>query len=76
LLLAFSFGIWPFSRGRANKKTAAPTKETAVLNRPAQIEPQPMNIRIREGNLTQRYLNNLDSRFPVDAIEPRFVVPD
>jgi hypothetical protein len=34
------------------------------------------NIRLRAGNLAQRYLNDLDSRFPGDAIEPRFVLSE
>ncbi len=33
------------------------------------------NVRLREGNLFNCYLNDLDSRFPVDTIEPRFAVP-
>jgi hypothetical protein len=34
------------------------------------------NIRLRAGNLDQRYLNDLDSCFPVDAIEPRLVLSE
>jgi len=40
----------------------------------SQVDSISVNIRVREGNLTQRYLNNLDSCFPVDSIEPRFAV--
>jgi len=56
---------------------------SSVLEKPdlskeekSQIEGILVNIRVREGNLTQRYLNNLSSCFPVDAIEPRFASPD
>ena len=42
----------------------------------SQINSISVNIRVREGNLTQRYLNDLDSCFPVDSTEPRFAVFD
>ena len=42
----------------------------------SQVDSISVNIRVREGNLRHRYLNDLDSCFPVDSIEPRFAVPD
>lgn len=42
----------------------------------AQIGSISVNIRVREGNLAHRYLNDLDSCFPVDSIEPRLAVSE
>jgi len=46
-------------------------RRTLSEERRREIRNISVNMRVREGNLTQRYLNSLDSCFPVDSIEPR-----
>ena len=68
--------IIPLLRLAKEQVSSQLTKPGLTEEEKSQVEGISVNIRLREGNLTQRYLNDLDSCFPIDAIEPRFAVPD